>query len=87
MTQQSLSDFYLEDASFFRMDNITFAYQLDEFFSDRIGASLSFTVQNAFVITDYTGLDPEILGGDIGLDNNLVPRPRTYTLGLLVNFR
>jgi iron complex outermembrane receptor protein len=81
---QYLSDFYLEDASFFRLDNITFAYQINRFFNDRINGSASFTIQNALVITDYRGLDPEISNG---IDNNLYPRPRVFTLGLTLNFK
>lgn len=87
MTAQYWSDFYLEDASFFRMDNITLGYSFDRFFTDSIDGRVSFTVQNAFVITDYTGLDPEVNNGtDPGIDNNIYPRPRTFMLGLNLNF-
>jgi TonB-dependent starch-binding outer membrane protein SusC len=79
-----LSDYYLENGSFFRMDNITFGYRFSEFFSSRANAILNFTVQNAFVITKYRGLDPEISSG---IDNNIYPRPRVFTLGLNVTFR
>ncbi|MDX2301685.1 MAG: TonB-dependent receptor [Microscillaceae bacterium] len=81
---QFLSDFYIQDASFFRMDNITLAYRFDKLFTERVNASLSFTVQNAFIITKYDGLDPELTNG---IDNNLYPRPRTFVLGLNVNFK
>ncbi|MBU2913739.1 SusC/RagA family TonB-linked outer membrane protein [Reichenbachiella agariperforans] len=83
MTAQYWSDFYLENASFFRMDNITLGYSFEKFFTDKVNGRISFTVQNAFVITDYTGLDPEVSGG---IDNNLYPRPRTYMVGLNLNF-
>lgn len=90
-TAQYWSDIYLEDASFFRMDNISIGYRLDKVFSDRVNGRVSFTVQNAFVITDYSGLDPEInsgsrIGPNVGIDNNVYPRPRTYMVGLNLNF-
>lgn len=87
MTAQYWSDFYLENASFFRMDNISLGYNFQRLFSDRIDGRIAFTVQNAFVITDYTGLDPEVNNGtDPGIDNNIYPRPRTYMLGVNLNF-
>ncbi|MEO9484291.1 MAG: TonB-dependent receptor [Ekhidna sp.] len=79
-----LSNYYLEDASFFRMDNITVGYSLEKFLNDRFSANVSFTVQNAFVITNYSGLDPEVADG---IDDNIYPRPRVFTLGLNVNFK
>lgn len=81
---QLLSNYYLEAADFFRMDNITLSYFVDNFVSEKFSASFSFTVQNAFVISDYTGLDPEVQSG---IDNNIYPRPRVFTLGLNVNFK
>lgn len=88
---QYWSDFYLEDASFFRMDNISIGYNFERIFTDQITGRVSFTVQNAFVITDYTGLDPEIsdgsrLGPNVGIDNSVYPRPRTFMLGVNLNF-
>ncbi|SMD37266.1 iron complex outermembrane recepter protein [Reichenbachiella faecimaris] len=90
-TAQYWSDIYMEDASFFRMDNISVGYNFDKIFSDQLNGRISFTVQNAFVITDYSGLDPEInsgskLGPNVGIDNNIYPRPRTYMLGINLNF-
>ncbi len=82
-TAQYWSDFYLEDGSFFRMDNITLGYSFDSLITSRLKGRVSATVQNAFVITDYSGLDPEVQGG---IDNNIYPRPRIFTLGLNVNF-
>jgi iron complex outermembrane receptor protein len=76
---QYFSDYYIENASFFRMDNISVGYNFDKIFTDKLKGRLSFTVQNAFVITKYKGLDPEV---DNGIDNNLYPRPRTFLLGL-----
>lgn len=80
---QYFSDFYIENASFFRMDNMSVGYTFNKLFFEKLNAHLSFTVQNAFVITKYKGLDPEVDGG---IDNNLYPRPRVYMLGLNVTF-
>ncbi|QCK15955.1 SusC/RagA family TonB-linked outer membrane protein [Mangrovivirga cuniculi] len=79
---QYLSSFYLEDASFFRMDNMTLSYDFGNLISDKLGMYANFTVQNAFVITKYSGLDPEVDGG---IDNNFYPRPRTFLIGIGVN--
>ncbi len=81
-TAQYWSDFYLEDASFFRMDNMSLGYNFN-MPGKKLGGRVSFTVQNVFVITNYSGLDPEVDGG---IDNNIYPRPRTYVLGLSLNF-
>lgn len=80
---QYWSDYYLENASFFKMDNVSVGYTLQELFTDRLQARFSFTVQNAFIVTKYSGLDPEVNGG---IDNNIYPRPRTYLLGVNLNF-
>jgi iron complex outermembrane receptor protein len=79
-----LSDYYVEDASFLRMDNITLGYTLRGF--ERESTSLRFWMglQNAFVITDYSGVDPEL--DSIGIDNTIYPRGRTYLLGINYNF-
>lgn len=79
-----LSDYYLEDADFLRMDNITLGYTFDE---DKIGKGslrLWTGVQNVFVITDYSGLDPEITNN--GVDNTIFPRGRTFLFGLNYGF-
>jgi len=82
-TPQYWSDFYIENASFFRMDNISIGYSFNELFSQKLDARFSFTVQNAFVITKYNGLDPEVDGG---IDNNFYPRARTFVFGINLNF-
>jgi len=82
VNQQQYSDYYVQNASFFKMDYISAGYNFDEF-SQNVRARLSLTVQNAFVITEYKGLDPEIASG---IDNNIYPRPRTFLLGLNVTF-
>ncbi|VAW17483.1 Outer membrane TonB-dependent transporter, utilization system for glycans and polysaccharides (PUL), SusC family [hydrothermal vent metagenome] len=87
---QYWSDYYVENASFFRMDNITLGYDLTKALNNTVSSRISFTVQNAFIITKYTGLDPEIgATGDanrptLGIDNNIYPRPRVFLFG--VNF-
>jgi iron complex outermembrane receptor protein len=82
-TIQYFSDYFIQNASFLRMDNMTLGYNFNNFFNSKLKASLYGTVQNPFVITKYKGLDPEVSGG---IDNNLYPRPRIFILGLRVNF-
>ena len=82
---QYLSDYYIENGSFFRLDNINLGYNFGRIFSDRAEFRINASVQNAFIITKYKGLDPE-LAGDSGVDNNIYPRPRIYSLGLNLYF-
>lgn len=76
---QYLSNYYLEDATFIRVDNITLGYTVKQVKNARIRVYA--TIQNAFVWSNYTGLDPEVLNG---IDNNLYPRSRTYVFGLSI---
>jgi iron complex outermembrane receptor protein len=76
---QFLSDYYVEKASFLRMDNITIGYALTYRGQP---VRLFATVQNAFTITGYSGVDPT--AGLNGLDNNIYPRSRIFTGGLSV---
>lgn len=80
---QLWSDFYLENASFFKMDNITLGYSFDGLLANKVSGRISATVQNAFTITKYSGLDPEV---ENGIDRNIYPRPRVYLLGVNLNF-
>ena len=80
---QYLSDYYLENASFLRMDNINVGYNFGKVFNNKVGLRLNANVQNVFVVTEYRGLDPEINGG---IDNNFYPRPRTFTVGASLDF-
>jgi len=80
---QYLSDYYVQNASFFRMDNITLGYNLSSLLNNNMKMRVYTSVNNAFVITDYDGIDPEVNGG---IDNNVYPRPRTFLLGVNVNF-
>lgn len=81
--QTNLSDYYVQNASFFRMDNINMGYNFPGYDHNRVKVRLSAGVQNVFVITHYKGLDPEISGG---LDNNFFPRARIYQLSLNCSF-
>ncbi len=89
-----LSDYFVENASFLKMDNLNFGYDLTNVIKNsKIQARLGFVVQNVFTITNYTGLDPEVVAIDaaartstFGIDRNIYPRPRTYSLNLNVNF-
>ncbi|TGE29120.1 SusC/RagA family TonB-linked outer membrane protein [Hymenobacter metallicola] len=80
---QLFSDYYVENASFLRMDNITVGYNLRTFAENKSNIRVTAAVQNVFTITKYSGLDPEISSG---IDNNFYPRPRTFTLGLNLGF-
>ncbi|HSJ69877.1 MAG TPA: TonB-dependent receptor [Anditalea sp.] len=75
------SDHFLEDASFVRMENIAIGYNFGNLFNSNINLRANATVQNAFVITNYSGIDPEVPGG---IDNNFYPFPRIVSVG--VNF-
>ena len=84
-TNQLLSDHYLEQADFLRIDNISVGYNFGKlgFTKDKVGVNVGFSVQNVFVFTKYSGQDPEVGGG---VDNNFYPRPRVYTLNLNFDF-
>jgi len=82
-TAQQYSDYFVEDASFLRLDNISLGYSFKNVMNKHLNLRLYSTVQNVFVITDYDGLDPEIQGG---IDNDIYPRPRTFTFGISANF-
>jgi len=83
---QYLSDYYLQDGSFLKLDNFTIGYTFPKVFSDGgRDASLNIfgTVQNLLTITKYTGIDPEVFGG---IDGTVYPRPRTFVAGVKFNF-
>lgn len=81
---QFLSDYYVENASFLRMDNLSLGYRVGSIIKGgKSNLRLSLNCQNVFVVTDYKGLDPEVSGG---IDYTLYPRPRTYTFGLNLSF-
>lgn len=76
------SDYFLEDATFLRCDNITLGYKFVKFIKSS-SLRVYGSVNNAFLITDYSGQDPENF---TGIDNNFYPRPRIYTFGLSLDF-
>jgi len=80
---QYLSDYYIQDGSFFKMDHITLSYNFKNLFGSATNLSLSGTVQNAFVITNYKGIDPEVING---IDNNIYPRPRIFVMTVNLQF-
>ena len=76
-TARYLSDYYVRNATFFKLDRVTLAYNIADW------VRVHFTAQNVFTITNYDGLDPEV---GSGIDNNMYPRPRTFLLGASFNF-
>lgn len=81
--QQLYSDHWLEDGSFFRIDNITLGYTFRKLWNKKSSLRMSFSVQNVCTFTSYSGIDPELYNG---IDREMYPRPRTYTLSLNLNF-
>jgi iron complex outermembrane receptor protein len=81
---QFMSNYYVQNASYLKMDNISLGYTFYKPFKWIESARVYGTVQNVFTITNYDGLDPEV--SNDGIDNNLYPRPRTYMLGLSLKF-
>jgi len=81
--QYLLSDYYVENASFLRMDYINVGYNAGNLVSSHTNLRIGANVQNVFTVTKYKGLDPEVQGG---IDNNFYPRPRTFSLSLSLDF-
>lgn len=81
--KQYLSDYYVRDASFLKMDNLTLSYDFGRLFHDTVGINLGATVQNVFTLSSYKGIDPEVSGG---IDHQFYPIPRTYSLSLGLTF-
>ena len=82
-TDYKFSDYYVQDGSFLKCDNITVGYSFKKLFGVISEGRLSATVQNAILITKYKGLDPEVFNG---VDNNIYPRPVTTVVGLSLSF-
>ncbi len=80
---QTSSDYFIQNASFLKMDNLTLGYNAGFVFHNKVGIRVNASCQNVFTVTKYTGIDPEIFGG---YDAALYPRPRIYTLGLNLQF-
>lgn len=79
-----LSDLYVENGSFLRMDNITLGYTFPKWLEGKASLRLFTGMQNAFIITKYSGLDPEVNNG--GIDNTIYPRQRTVLFGVNMKF-
>ncbi len=77
------SDYYVQDASFLKLDNLMFGYTFNDKIKNISMLKITASGQNLLTISKYEGLNPEISGG---IDNNIYPRPITFTLGLNVNF-
>ncbi|WP_346855868.1 TonB-dependent receptor [uncultured Draconibacterium sp.] len=80
---QYFTDYYVKNASFLRLDNITLGHSFKNLNNNKMSIRLYGTVQNVFVVTDYKGLDPEVSNG---IDNNIYPRPRTFMMGLSIDY-
>lgn len=83
MERQRLSDYYVQNASFLKIDNITLGYTLENLLRNGSNARFYASVQNPIVITKYKGLDPEV---NNGMDRELYPRPLTFLFGVNFNF-
>ena len=81
-TRQYLSDYYVENASFLKLDNLSLSYNVGKI-NKWASLTVSAMVQNVFTITGYSGTDPEVPNG---MDNSFYPRPRTYSLSLGLQF-
>ncbi len=79
----TLSDLYIENASYLRMDNITMGYTFPKWLEGKASLRLHAGVQNVFVLTKYSGLDPEVT---VGVDNTIYPRQRQFLVGANVKF-
>jgi len=82
--QSILSDMFIEDASFLRMDFATMGYTFPRWLDGKASLRLFTGVQNPFIITKYSGLDPEI--GNNGIDNTIYPRQRQFLFGANIKF-
>lgn len=81
-TRQYLSDYYVENASFLKLDNLSLSYNVGKI-NKWASLTVSAMVQNVFTITGYSGTDPEVPNG---MDNSFYPRPRTYSVSLGLQF-
>ena len=70
-SEQMASDYFLENASFLKMDNLTLGYSFQNLFAAKLSGRISASVQNVFTISKYSGLDPECGA----IDSNIWPRP------------
>ena len=83
--QQWYSDYFLENASFFRLDDVNIGYTFRGISRWMTDIRLALGMQNVFILTGYSGMDPEVISEN-GIDGTIWPRPRTWSLRLNVNF-
>ena len=83
--QQWYSDYFLENASFFRLDDINLGYTFRGIGRWKTDIRLALGMQNVFILTGYSGMDPEVISEN-GIDNTVWPRPRTWSFRVNVNF-
>ena len=89
---QYYSDYFMENGSFLRLQNVSLGYNFGELIKKGTSLSLTAAAQNLFLITNYKGLDPELNAVGVGttttagIDNTIYPRARTFTVGLNVGF-
>ena len=83
--RQWYSDYFLENASFFRLDDVNLGYTFRAIGRWETDVRLAFAMQNVFILTGYSGMDPEVVS-ETGIDGTIWPRPRTYSLRLNINF-
>ncbi len=84
-TEMLSSNYFVQNASFVRCDNITLGYTWQNLLNNKLRLRLFGAVQNPFVITKYKGLDPEVTYAK-GIDNSVYPRPITASLGIVATF-
>jgi iron complex outermembrane receptor protein len=86
--QQYLSDYYVQNGSFFKLDYLSLGYDFGKLINNTTNLRLTFTVNNVFTITKYPGLDPEVYlaSNSVGIDNNMYPRSRVFVLGINLSF-
>ncbi len=80
--RQFTSDYFVDNASFFKLDNMSAGYRFDKI-AGKLSARISLTAQNLMTVTKYEGIDPEVPDG---IDNNFYPRPRTFMLGINLTY-
>ena len=86
-----LSDRWVQNASFLKLDNVTLGYSFSKLFNTSISGRIYGTASNLLTITKYDGIDPEVtnfVDGKwvMGIDNNMYPRPMSFILGVNLNF-
>ncbi len=80
---QQYSDYFIQNASFLKMDNLSLTYDFGRVMNKKANIRVSAICQNVFTVTKYTGIDPEIGNG---IDNSLYPRPRVFALNVNLQF-